>query len=78
MGEPARTPTDVDTPPVHDPHAIARAYHHHRARRAARVERRRELRWARVRFWFVLGCLLIAALVIVVLMLQQVQNIFGI
>ena len=78
MGEPAPTPTPLDEPPVHDPSSVRRAYAYHRARRAARVELRRERRWARVRFWFMLGCLLLAVAVICVLILQQVQNIFGI
>ncbi len=78
MGEPARIPTDVEAPPVHDPNAIERTYRYHRARRAARVERRREQRWARLRFWLGLGLLLLAAMVIVVAILQQIQNIFGI
>ncbi len=80
VGEPApiRTQLEEPEPPLHDPHSIDRAYRYHRARRRARVERRRETRWARLRFWFVLGCLLLLALVIVVLILQQVQNIFGI
>jgi hypothetical protein len=82
VGEPApiptQIPTQLDEPPVHDPNAIARSYRYHRARRAARIERRRERRWARLRFWLVLGCLLLAAAVIGVLILQQIQNIFGI
>ncbi|HST26490.1 MAG TPA: hypothetical protein VLJ76_10890 [Gaiellaceae bacterium] len=78
MGEPAPIPTDLDEPPLHDPHSIARSLQYHRARRAARVHRRRERRWARMRFWFMLGCLVLAAGVIAVLILQQVQNIFGI
>ena len=78
MGEPAPIRPQFEEVPTHDPHAIARAYHYHRARRAARLERRREQRWARVRFWFVLVCLLLAVAVIGVLILQQVQNIFGI
>ena len=69
-----KRPTDPPT----DPSVIELRYRYHRARRHARVERRREKRWARLRFWFVLGCLLLLALVIVVLILQQVQNIFGI
>jgi hypothetical protein len=78
VGEPAEIPTPLEEPPRPDPHAVARAYHYHRARRAARVEQRRARRWARLRFWFMLGCLLLGAAVIVVLILQQVQNIFGI
>jgi hypothetical protein len=78
MGEPAPIPTQLEEPPMHDPNGIARTYHYHRARRAARIERRRERRWARLRFWLVLGCLLLAVAVIGVLILQQVQNVFGI
>ncbi len=78
MGEPAQIPSQVEEPPTHDPHAIARSYRYHRARRTARIERRRARRWARLRFWLVLGCLLLAVAVIGVLILQQIQNIFGI
>jgi type VI protein secretion system component VasF len=78
VGEPSPIPNELDEPPRHDPHSAARAYHYHRARRQARVEQRRARKWARLRFWFMFGCLLLAAAVIVVLILQQVQNIFGI
>lgn len=78
VGEPAPTPTPLDEPPRHDPRSVARAYRYHRARRAVRIERRRERRWARLRFLFMLGCLLLAAAVMVVLILQQVQHSFGI
>jgi hypothetical protein len=78
VGEPAPLPTELEEPPLHDPTSARRAYHYHRARRAARIDRRRERRWARIRFWFMLGCLLMAIAVIGVLILQQVQNVFGI
>jgi cell division septal protein FtsQ len=80
MGEPATTRGRVEEPepPLHDPTALARSVDYHRRKRAARVERRRELRFARARFWLVLLCLALAAAVIGVLILQQVQNIFGI
>lgn len=78
MGEPAPIPTPLDEPPVHDPSSVRQAYHYHRARRAARIHRRRERRWARVRFWLMLGGLLLVVAVIGVLILQQVQNIFGV
>src|SRR5437879_1862146 len=66
MGEPARISTQLETPPVHDPHAIARAYRYHRAKRAARIERRREQRFARLRFWlvFVVGIAVICVAVL--------------
>ena len=78
MGEPAPIPTQLDEPPLHDPRSARQAYHYHRARRAARIHRRRERRWARVRFWLMLGGLLLVVAVIGVLVLQQVQNVFGI
>jgi hypothetical protein len=78
VGEPAPIPGDLDEPPLHDPTSARRTYRYHRAKRAARIERRRERRWARIRFWFMLGCLLVAVAVIGVLILQQVQNVFGI
>jgi type VI protein secretion system component VasF len=78
VGEPAQFPSNLEEPPRHDPATAQRAYHYHRAKRAARIERRRERRWARIRFWFMFGCLLVAIAVIGVLILQQVQNVFGI
>jgi type VI protein secretion system component VasF len=78
VGEPAPIPSQLDEPPLHDPASARQAYQYHRARRAARIRRRRERRWARLRFWFMLGCLLLVVAVIGVLVLQQVQNIFGI
>jgi hypothetical protein len=78
VGEPAPIETQLDEPPLHDPISTRRAYHYHRAKRAARIQRRRERRWARIRFWFMLGCLLVAIAVIAVLILQQIQNVFGI
>jgi Tfp pilus assembly protein PilN len=78
VGEPSPIQPELDEPPRHDPHSALRTYRYHRARRAARVEQRRARKWARFRFWFMLGCLVLAAAVIIVLILQQVQNIFGI
>ena len=78
MGEPARIPPELEAPPRHDPNQVARAMRYHRAKRAARIERRRERRYARLRFWLVLLCLVVAVAVIGVLILQQVQNVFGI
>ncbi len=78
MGEPAPIPTQLDEPPLPDPGSVEQAYHYHRARRAARIRHRRERKWARLRFWLVLVCLLLAVAVIGVLIMQQIQNIFGI
>ena len=61
-----------------DPHAVERAYRLHRARRRARVERRREKRRAGLRFWLVLLVLVAASIAILVVIAQEVQRLFGI
>ena len=77
MAQPARRPTALDEPPVHDPDAVARAYRFHRAKRQARLERRRAHRLAGLRFWFVAAALLLASLVLVVTVWREVQRLFG-
>ena len=77
MAQPARTPIQVDDPPAFDARAIDRAYRYHQARRRARHARRRETRLARMRFWLVLGGLLLACLVIAVTIWDQIQQLFG-
>jgi len=61
-----------------DPVAVERAYRLHRARRRARVERRREKRRAGLRFWLVLLVLVAASIAILVVIAQEVQRLFGI
>ncbi len=65
------------TPPL-DPQAIERAYRLHRARRRARVERRREKRRAGLRFWLVVLVLIAASVTLGVLIVQEVQRLFGV
>jgi hypothetical protein len=77
MARPARHPAELDDPPPYDPTSIAHAYRYHRERRNARVARAREQRRARWRFWFVAAFLLLACLVLVVTILDQVQRLFG-
>lgn len=77
MAQPARTTTELEQPPVHDPAAIHRAYRLHRARRYARLERRREARRARRRYWLALGALLLLVLVIVVTVWLEIERLFG-
>jgi hypothetical protein len=67
----------VDAPPV-DPQAIDRAYRFYRAQRHAKVEHRRETKMARVRFWAVLGLLVIACAVVGVTVWSEIAHIFGI
>lgn len=77
MAKPARRHAELDEPPVPDPAAIEHAYHYHRQRRNARIERRREHRIARIRFWLVAAGLLLLALVIGVTIWDQIQTLFG-
>jgi len=73
----AETREPGSTPPL-DPHAIERAYRLHRARRRARVERRREKRRAGLRFWLVVLVLIAASVTLGVLIVQEVQRLFGV
>jgi len=80
MAEPAqrqRQRARADAPPV-DPHAIDRAYRFYRAKRHAKVEHRRQTKMARVRFWAVLGILLLACAVVAVTVWGEIARIFGI
>jgi hypothetical protein len=65
-----------ETPPI-DPDAIEDAYRYHRARRRARVERRRHVRRAGLRFWVVLLLLVAASVALVATVWGQVQQLFG-
>lgn len=60
-----------------DPDAIRRAYRFHRARRFARVERRRERRYARLRFWAFFGLLILGVLVLLVTVWHEIRQLFG-
>jgi hypothetical protein len=61
-----------------DPDAVERAYRFHRARRRARIEHRRARRLAGVRFWLVVLCLVVAAAALGVVIVQEVQRLFGV
>jgi hypothetical protein len=65
-----------DAPPI-DPEAIEDAYRYHRARRRARVERRRTSRRAGLRFWVVLLLLVAASVVLALTMWREVERLFG-
>lgn len=77
MAQTARRPGRVEEAAPVDPHAIDRAYHLHRARRRARVQRRTESRRANLRFYVVLGVLLIGVAVIAATIWHQIQQLFG-
>ena len=63
--------------PVLDPTAIQRNYRRERARRRARVERRRETQYAHLRFWVVLAGLVFLVVFLGLTVWHQVQQLFG-
>lgn len=65
-----------ETPPI-DPEAIEDAYRYHRARRRARVEHRRSLRRAGLRFWVGLILLVGVSVVLAATVWSQIQRLFG-
>ncbi len=77
MADPAKrlvaTPED---PPV-DPTAIDRAYRAHRARRRAKLERRREQARARLRFLVATIVLAACALALLLVLWHEIQHVFG-
>jgi hypothetical protein len=76
MAQPARRIAAPEDPPV-DPEAVDRAYHYHRARRNARLRRKRESSRARLRFAIVLGVLVAFATVLMLTIWHEVQSVFG-
>ena len=78
MAQPARrhVVAPPDEPPV-DPEAIDRAYHYHRARRNARLRRKREKAHARLRFFLVFAVLAGLALFLLLTIWHEVQKVFG-
>jgi hypothetical protein len=77
MAEPARMKPELDEPPIADPAEIDRARRLYRAQRHARLERQRETRRARLRFWSILLGLLLATLVILVTAWLEIERSFG-
>jgi hypothetical protein len=65
-----------EEPPL-DPEAVDRAYRLHRARRAARDRWHRERRWAGVRFWIVLGLVLVVTVLLAARTLGEIERVFG-
>jgi anti-sigma-K factor RskA len=76
MAERVRDVAPDDAPPV-DPHAVSARYRRAKAKRRARVKRRRATKWAGFRFWLVLLALVAASVVIVVVILREVEQLFG-
>ena len=74
MAQPARR---VEEDPPVDPEAIDRAYHYHRARRNARLRRKRESARARLRFGVTLVVLTGLAIFLMLTIWHEVQSVFG-
>jgi hypothetical protein len=76
MAQPARRIAVPEDPPV-DPEAIDRAYHYHRARRNAKLRRKRESARARLRFGIALVVLGGLAIFLMLTIWHEVQSVFG-
>ena len=66
-----------DDVPVVDHEAVRDTVRLHRARRKARVERRKRTRRAGIRFWVVLLILLVASVALSVTIWHEIQRLFG-
>jgi hypothetical protein len=78
IAKPQRVPREPTAPPVDDPLAVHHAFRHHRRKRLARIEHRREQQTASRRFWLLIGGLFLLALLLGVTIWEQIQSIFGI
>jgi hypothetical protein len=76
MAQPARRIAAPEEPPV-DPEAVDRAYRYHRARRNAKLRRKRESARARLRFVLTLAVLFALAIFLLVTIWHEVQKVFG-
>jgi hypothetical protein len=70
-------PTTTDDAPPLDPEAVERAYHFHRAKRAARERRHQESRLAAIRFWLVLALVVLVAAVVAARTMGEIERVFG-
>ena len=77
MARSRAVPEQDEDVPILDPTAIQRNYRRERARRRARIQRRRETRYANLRFWVVLAGLLFLVVFLSLTVWHQVQQIFG-
>lgn len=77
MAQPARIPERRPEAPPVDPTAVAKAYRLERAKRYARMQRDRERRLARLRFWFVLVLLTSALALLSVTVWNEFERLFG-
>ena len=72
-----RIPPEEQEIPL-DPTAVNQAYRRERARRRARARHEQEATLARVRYWAVMGLLLAGSIALLVLIWQEIRQLFGI
>jgi len=77
MAEPARQSPAVEESPPIDSGSVHRAYHLYRARRRARLEHRRNVSRARLRFWVFLLALIALTVFLAVTVWHEIQRLFG-
>jgi hypothetical protein len=77
VAEPARRPPAPGGVPTYDPTAVGRRYAAHRARRDARVRRRRARKYARIRFAATMVVLLALCGFIALTAWREVEHLFG-
>jgi hypothetical protein len=77
MAQPAERQVAAPQDPPVDPEAIDRAYHYHRARRNARVRRKREKSRASLRFFLTFVVLVGLAIFLMLTIWHEVQKVFG-
>ena len=77
MAQPARRVLAPPEEPPLDPGAVDRAYHYHRARRNARLRRKREKANARLRFLLTFLLLVGLAIFLMITIWHEVQRVFG-
>jgi hypothetical protein len=71
-----RVESPPEDPPL-DPGAVDRAYHYHRARRNARIRRKREKSRASLRFAVMVFLLLVIGIVLLFTIWHEIQKVFG-
>ena len=72
----ARATAEGEAPAL-DPDAVRRSYHHHRARRRARVEHTRRTKRAGARFWVVFVLLVAAFVLLALTTWREIGRLFG-
>jgi hypothetical protein len=76
IGSPAPKRPLEEEPPI-DPTAVERRWVHARARRRARIEHKRELKRARIRFFVLFGLLVFVTLFLALSIWQKIEAAFG-